>query len=106
MSVIVTVSTRGDAAKLEAYTAANPDAMKGVVDRATQHGLIAHRFYGADDGRIMVIDEWPDAGSFQTFFAEVAPQVQEIMGAAGATSEPEVTFWRKLETGDEVGWDV
>jgi hypothetical protein len=28
-----------------------------------------------------------------------------MMGAAGVTSEPEVTFWRKLETNDEVGWD-
>jgi hypothetical protein len=25
--------------------------------------------------------------------------------ASGVTSEPEVTFWRKLETGDDVGWD-
>jgi len=22
-----------------------------------------------------------------------------------ATSEPEITFWRKLETGDDVEWD-
>jgi len=22
-----------------------------------------------------------------------------------ATSEPEITFWRKLETHDEVGWE-
>jgi quinol monooxygenase YgiN len=105
MSVIVTVTVRGDAATLEAYAAANSDALKAVVDRAVQHGLIAHRFYGADDGRIMVIDEWPDAESFQAFFSEAAPQIQPIMEGAGATSEPEVTFWRKLDTGDEYGWD-
>jgi len=22
-----------------------------------------------------------------------------------ATSEPEITFWRKLETGDDIGWE-
>jgi len=26
------------------------------------------------------------------------------MGASGMQGEPEVTFWRKLETGDDVGW--
>jgi quinol monooxygenase YgiN len=105
MSVIVTVNLSGDPERLEAYAAENQDDIRAIVDRAKQHGLIAHRFYGSD-GRIMVIDEWPDAQSFQTFFEEAAPQVQALMGAAGATSEPEVTFWRKLETHDEVGWDA
>jgi hypothetical protein len=26
------------------------------------------------------------------------------MREAGVTTDPEVTFWRKLETHDEVGW--
>ena len=106
MSVIVTVTTRGDAAKLEAYTAANTDTMQGVLDRATQHGLIAHRFYGADDGRIMVIDEWPDAESFQAFFEAQGPHIQAVMSEMGVSSEPEITFWRKLESHDEVGWEA
>jgi quinol monooxygenase YgiN len=106
MSVIVTVNVSGDPGQLEAYAASNRDALEAIIARAREHGLIAHRFYGADGGRIMVIDEWPDAGSFQAFFGEAGPQIQEMMGAVGATSEPEVTFWRKLETGDEVGWDA
>jgi quinol monooxygenase YgiN len=105
MSVIVTVAANGDPAQLEAHAAANPDAMRAILDRASEHGLIAHRFYGSD-GRIMVIDEWPDEQSFQTFFAAAADEIQAMMGAAGVTSEPEVTFWRKLETHDEVGWDA
>ncbi|MEA2419537.1 MAG: hypothetical protein QOE60_1743, partial [Thermoleophilaceae bacterium] len=68
------------------------------------HGVIAHRFYGSD-GRIMVIDEWPDEQSFQAFFQESGEQIQAMMAASGVTSEPEVTFWRKLETHDEVGWE-
>jgi hypothetical protein len=27
-----------------------------------------------------------------------------MMGEVGVTAEPEVTFWRKLDTHDEVGW--
>jgi hypothetical protein len=27
------------------------------------------------------------------------------MQAAGVSAEPQVRFWRKLETHDEVGWD-
>ena len=104
MSVIVTVSASGDPAQLEAQAASNPDAIRAIADRARGHGLIGHRFYGSD-GRIMVIDEWPDEQSFQTFFDEAADEIQAMMGAAGVTSEPEVTFWRKLETHDEVGWE-
>ncbi|MEA2361561.1 MAG: hypothetical protein QOD71_706 [Thermoleophilaceae bacterium] len=106
MSVIVTVSISGDPERLEAYAAEHPDAMRAVVDLARGHGLIAHRFYGSDPDRFMAIDEWPDQQSFQTFFQEAADDIQAIMGAAGVTSEPEVTFWRKLETRDDAGWDA
>jgi hypothetical protein len=66
--------------------------------------VIAHRFYGTDDGKIMVADEWPSAEDFQSFFEHMGPQIQGLMAAAGVTSEPEVTFWRKLDTQDDVGW--
>jgi hypothetical protein len=29
-----------------------------------------------------------------------------VMQATGVTSPPNVTFWQKLETNDEVGWDA
>jgi hypothetical protein len=104
MSVLVTVMVNGDPAQLEAHAAANPDAMRAIADRGVRHGVIAHRFYGSE-GRIMAVDEWPDEQSFQTFFEEAAPEIQAVTQAAGVTSEPEVTFWRKLETHDEVGWE-
>jgi quinol monooxygenase YgiN len=105
MSVIVTLDIDGDPAQLEAHAAAKPEAMRAIADRATGHGLIAHRFYGSD-GRIIVIDEWPDEQSFQAFFSEAAGDIEPLMNAAGVTSEPRVTSWRKLETHDEVGWDA
>jgi len=74
----------------------NPDGTRGVI---------AHRFYGSDDGQIMVIDEWPDEQSFQTFFQEQQEPIGSMMQEAGVTSEPQVRFWRKLDTHDEIGWD-
>jgi quinol monooxygenase YgiN len=104
MSVIVTLRFNGDPAKMEAQAAAEPDRIRAIVEQAKEHGLIAHRFYGSE-GSILVIDEWPDEQSFHSFFSAAAGEIEPMMGAAGVTSEPEVTFWRKLETGDEVGWD-
>jgi heme-degrading monooxygenase HmoA len=104
MSVIMTLKTQGDVQKLEQRAGDNPDGMRSIMERAKTHGLIAHRFYGSDDGKIMVVDEWPDAESFQAFFGEMGEEIQGLMREIGVTSEPEVTFWRKLETHDEYGW--
>ena len=105
MSVIVTLRMKGDAAGLEKYAGEHPDEMSAIVDRAKSHGLMAHRFYGSDGGEIMVVDEWPDFDSFQTFFSEAEGQIGPLMGAAGVEGEPEIVSWRKLETGDSYGWD-
>ena len=104
MSVIMTMRLNADPKRLEGYAEANPDRIRGIADRGKEHGVIAHRFYGTDDGQVMVVDEWPDAESFQAFFEAERDQIQAVMDAAGVTSEPEVTFWRKLETDDEIGW--
>jgi hypothetical protein len=104
MSVIMTLRAKGDPQALERRAAENPDQIRAIADRAKEHGLIAHRFYGSDDGQLMVIDEWPDPQSFQAFFEEMRSEIDPLMSEAGVTSEPEVTFWRKLETHDEVGW--
>jgi quinol monooxygenase YgiN len=105
MPVLMTLRAQGDPRKLEEYATANRDEMRGIAELAGRHGLLAHRFYGSADGRIMVADEWPDEASFQAFFEEAAPRIQALMGSAGMTSEPEILFWRKLESHDEVGWN-
>jgi hypothetical protein len=105
MSVIMTFRAAGDPDELERRAAQNPEAMRSIADRAKEHGLIAHRFYGAD-GKIMVVDEWPDAESFQRFFEQVRSEIEPMMRDVGVTGEPEITFWRKLHTHDEVGWEA
>ena len=105
MSVIMTFRAAGNPEELERQAAQNPDAMRSIADRAKGHGLIAHRFYGSE-GKIMVVDEWPDPESFQRFFEKLRPEIEPMMQAAGVTGEPEITFWRKLDTHDEIGWDA
>lgn len=104
MSVMMTLTMAGDPKGLEEHAANNQDDMKSVVESAKGHGLIAHRFYGSDDGQIMVVDEWPDEQSFQAFFQENHDKIGAMMQAAGISSEPQPVFWRKLETHDEAGW--
>jgi quinol monooxygenase YgiN len=103
MSVIMTFRVSGDPSKLEQMASDNPDLMKSISAKAKEHGLIAHRFYGSED-QIMVIDEWPDAESFQRFFEDQRSEIESRMESV-ATGEPEITFWHKLETHDEVGWE-
>ena len=105
MSVIMTFRVKGDPKRLEERAGANPDAMRAIADRAQEHGLIAHRFYGSEDGQIMVIDEWPNPESFQSFFEAEGSEIRGRMEEVGVSGEPEITFWRKLETHDEVGWE-
>jgi hypothetical protein len=78
--------------------------MRAIADQAKQHGLIAHRFYGSDENEILVLDEWPDPESFQAFWEEARGDIEPMMREVGVTSEPDITFWRKLETHDDVGW--
>ena len=104
MSVIMTLAMEGDAKKLEEHAASDRDAMQQIIESAKGHGLIAHRFYGSEEGQIMVIDEWPDEQSFQSFFEENQERIGPLMQAAGVTSQPQPKFWRKLETNDDYGW--
>ena len=103
MSVIMTLRVQGDPDKLERLADEKRDVLQAIAEAAKAAGLIAHRFYGTD-GWIMVVDEWPDAQSFQNFFESQREKIDPMMREV-ATGEPEILFWRKLETHDEVGWD-
>ena len=104
MSVIVTLRMKADPARLEEVAAQNPERMREIVDIARGSGVLAHRFYGADDGQVMVIDEWPDADSFNSFFESTADRIGPLMQDTGVEGPPEVTIWRKLQTHDDLGW--
>jgi hypothetical protein len=100
----MTMHVQADPSKLEAAAQANQETMLAIVEKAKSYGLIAHRFYGNDDGQVMVADEWPDVESFQRFFEATQSEIQPMMIEAGATAPPVITYWRKLAVGDDHGW--
>lgn len=105
MSVIMTMTVDGDPDAFEQFASANREKMLAVMEAAKGHGLIAHRFYRADDGkRILIADEWPDRQSFETFFREQASEIGPMMEAAGVTSQPTPLIWEELDTVDAFGW--
>lgn len=99
MSVIMTLKVQGDPDKLLANSKANPDLFPGISQRGREYGALHHRFL-VSGNTVLVVDEWVDAESFQKFFA-ASPEIQQIMADAGVTTEPEITFWEKLDLGDE-----
>ena len=105
MSVILTLQAAGDPKALEQYASENAEKMQGVLEAAKRHGLIAHRFYGSDDGTsLMVLDEWPDRQSFESFFQEQESEIGPIFAAAQVTAQIEPKVWRELATQDAYGW--
>lgn len=105
MSVFMTLNIPADPQALEQYAKDNPEKLTGIIEAAKRHGLIAHRFYGSDDGGgVLVLDEWPDRQSFEAFFAEQQSAIQPMLEASKGTGEPKATFWQELATGDAVGW--
>jgi hypothetical protein len=105
MSVIVTLSMKGDPKRFEEYAKANADLMRTISGAAQAAGVIGHRFYAAGDNQLMVIDEWPDADSFHGFFEGQAAAIGPMMADAGLEGEPVITVLHELDTPDKVGWD-
>ncbi len=107
MSVIMTLVTAGDQKALEQFVSDNTEKTQGILEAAKRHGLIAHRFYGSDDGgSLMVLDEWPDRQSFESFFQEQESEIRPMFEAARVTAQIEPTYWRELATHDAYGWGV
>ena len=97
VSVLMTLRVSGDPKAVEATP---EEVLKTITDRAREHGVISHHFYGTDD-EIFVVDEWPDEQSFQKFF-DSSPEVGEMMQRAGA-GEPAISFWHHLDVHDDIG---
>jgi heme-degrading monooxygenase HmoA len=106
MSVIMMLELDANPAKFEEVAAANPDRIVGIRDRAVGKGLIAHRFFGCGDSKVLVVDEWETAEQFQQFFDEVGEDVQALMQEVGVANQPQPQFWRVLESHDKYGWDA
>jgi heme-degrading monooxygenase HmoA len=98
MSVLMVLHVPGDPSKLEEYASANSELLKSIAAEGKEAGAIHHAFFGGD-GEIVVVDEWDSEGSFQKFFdsqQDIPKVMQEV-----ATGEPQISFYRPLDTGDE-----
>jgi hypothetical protein len=98
MSVLMTLRVSGNPKGVEAT---DPTMLKTIADRAREHGVIRHRFYGSDD-EVLVVDEWPDEQSFRAFF-DASPDIKSIMDNAGVTAAPQIDIWRPLDVDDAIG---
>jgi hypothetical protein len=105
VTVIMTLEVTGDPKALEQFASDNREKMQTVLEAAKRHGLIAHRFYGSDDGsKLLVLDEWPDRQSFESFFQEQQAEIGPMFETVGATGQPQPSYWQELATHDEFGW--
>ena len=75
MPVVMVQEVAADPNGLEQYAAANQEKVRAILEAAKKHGLTAHRFYGSEDGtKVLIVDEWPDRESFESFAEEQAPR--------------------------------
>ncbi len=100
MAVIIILRIPGNPVDLERY-AAGPggQVMQRIAEAGRAAGAVRHTFAGSED-EVLVIDEWPDEQSFQTFFAS-QPEIADVMREGGAQGPPVTTFYRKLDTPDQ-----
>jgi hypothetical protein len=98
MSVVMILRVPGDPSQFEAFANANADMITGVANAGKSAGAISHLFAGGD-GEIVVVDEWPDEASFQKFF-QSQPDIPKLMEGGGATGQPQVSFYRILDSPD------
>ena len=100
MSVMMGLRLDVDPTRFEEAINSDLDRLTTISERAKQHGAIHHRFFVNEaGGEILVVDEWPDAASFQKFF-DASPDIGAMMGQAGLRNEPQPVFWRGLDTPD------
>lgn len=94
----VTVIARcsvSDVRKAAEWVRAHAEVPEDITAYGKSLGQIGHRV--VTDGKdLVVIDEWPDADTFNTFFAG-ATRMGEFLSGAGIIGEPEVTILEALD---------
>lgn len=99
MSVYMSMRVKGDADRFQQVAANNQDTLQAIAGRARESGCIHHRFV-KQNGDIVAIDEWQNEDGFWSFFKS-DPDVPKLLQEAGIESEPQVTFFEPMATGDE-----
>ncbi len=96
MSVVVIVRCSvSDVRKAATWARTHADVPEDITAYGKSLGQRGHMV--VTDGKdLVVIDEWPDADTFSTFFAGAA-RMGEFLSGAGVLGEPEVTILEALD---------
>ena len=86
MSVIVIGKMKVNPANVAKLWADRGSDFKAISEAAKAAGCTRHR-WGFGDGYVMIVDEWSDAASFQTFF-DTQTLIPELMQAGGVEGPP------------------
>lgn len=86
-------------ANVEKLWAERAADFESIREAAKAAGALHHR-WGFGDDYVVIIDEWPDAESFQNFFSG-HPQIGELMQAGGVEGPPEFTIVEARQGPDE-----
>lgn len=84
-----------DLGKALEWGKANGDIAEDITAYGKSLGQIGHRML-TDGKDLVVIDEWPDADTFNKFFAGAA-KMGEFLSGAGVVGEPEVTILNAVD---------
>ena len=99
MAVIVVGKMNAEPATIKKLWADRKADFEGVAKEAKAAGALHHR-WGFGDGFITIIDEWPDAASFEKFFSSNAT-IPSLMQAGGVQGPPDFTIVEAVEGPDQ-----
>ena len=96
MSVIVVARfSVSDVGKAAEWARAHAEVPEDITAYGKSLGQIGHRMF-TDGKDLVVIDEWPNADTFNAFFAG-ATRMGEFLSGAGIIGEPEATILEPLD---------
>jgi hypothetical protein len=98
MSVIVVGRVKVDPANVAKVWVGRKADFEATGEAARAAGALHHR-WGFGDGEVVIVDEWRDVASFQSFF-ESNPMIPQLMEAAGVQGQPEFTI-AEAQTGPD-----
>jgi heme-degrading monooxygenase HmoA len=98
MSVIVIGRFKADPKDLEKVFIDHADELKAISADAKSKGGIHHQFV-AGDGEVLIVDEWNNAASFQSFF-ESQTQIPEILKSANVQGPPDFEIHEVMDSPD------
>lgn len=99
MSVFVVGRFNADPKRLETVFQNRQNDVLAVRDDARSHGALHHHF-AADNGQLLVIDEWESAEAFHQFF-NAQPKIADLMREAGAQGEPQFSVYPVVPSPDQ-----